>query len=89
MIIPIKMSMERPNLFFIVDVMLESTRSGTEYCLVQKALEILEKAKEFLGHDIQNNLKIPKGNQRVVVQFSIVFPSEDMLNSFVEFYNKK
>ena len=89
MIIPIKMSMERPNLFFIVDVMLESSRSGTEYILVQKALEVLEKAKDFSGHDIQTKLKIPKGNQRVVVQFSIVFPSEDMLNSFVEFYNKK
>ncbi|MBP3597220.1 MAG: hypothetical protein J6J60_07495 [Clostridia bacterium] len=86
MLIPVDLIFNRVSCLLIVEVRIETTWRNVEGFLVAKGIGIIEKAGEFKGRALPTEFKIPKGNQRTMVQFAIVFPSEESLREFLEFF---
>lgn len=84
MIVPISWSFQRKSMLPIIEAKAESTVEKSETILVQNALKMIKKADEFKGRPYPNMPSFPT-TTNFSVSFSLIFPTETDINSFMEF----
>ena len=86
MLIPVMWSFRRKNIMPIVEVKGESQVEIGEFFMIHQAVEIIEKARVFKGIPCQDPPSQPN-EVKLTVYFSLIFPSEKELASFMEDIN--
>lgn len=87
MIIPISWTFQRKSAFPIIEVQGMSTVDKSENIMIGRAIEILEMAKRFKGCAYSNAPDFTPTNN-FTVSFSIIFPDETEITSFLEYLQK-
>lgn len=88
--IPINMLFSRSSMIPIIDVKYQSTSEQLKPQLIACSLDTLDEAKKFKGVPIDHNNKkdeMEKGFN-ISVQFSIMFPSDEDLDNFMQHIKK-
>lgn len=83
MMIPISWSFQRKSIMPVIEAKGESPAKESEFIMIQNAVEMIEKASEFKGIPYQNPPS-PSNNFSLTVSFSLIFPSDKELTSFME-----
>ncbi len=83
MMIPVSWSFQRKSVIPIIEVKGESPAKESEFIMIQNAVEMIQKANEFKGIPYQNPPS-PSNNFLLTVSFSLIFPSDKDLTSFME-----
>ena len=88
MMIPISWSFRRKDFLPIIEAKGESPAKESEFFMIQKAVEIIEKASEFKGVPYQGTPGT-SNNFYLTVSFSLIFPSDQELSNFMEAIRKR
>ena len=67
----------------IIEISCESQGEENESEMVEVAIELIEIAKEFGGRPIQKG-KEPVSTQKIMVSFSLIFPSQKEITRFFD-----
>lgn len=86
--IPVRWTFQRKGILPIVEAKGESAILGSEPFIVQDAILRINKAFEFKGKVFPHMPSFPS-TSNVSVSFSLIFPSESDVTSFLEFLQKK
>ena len=83
LIVPTSWSFKRATLLPLLVVMGECAIPKTEMILLDKAIDLIEKAEKFKGIPYPTD-SIKFESQFVSVNFSVLFPSDKELEAFME-----
>ncbi|HJA42062.1 MAG TPA: hypothetical protein H9667_11235 [Firmicutes bacterium] len=72
----------------IIEAKGESAAKESEPFIIQNAIEMIEKASEYKGRPYPDMPSFPS-TSNFSVSFSLIFPSEADINSFMEFLKSK
>ncbi len=81
-IVPFYWNIRRKGILPIIEATGTTPAKDREFVLLQNAVEIIEKASEFRGIPIQDTYH-PANSSLVTVSFSLIFPSDKELDSFI------
>lgn len=83
MIFPVRWSWKRKSLMPIIEAKAESPLKEAVLIMVHEAVEMIDMASEYKGVPC-SVYSLPVNDISVTVSFSLIFPSEKELTSFME-----
>ena len=86
--VPFTWSFRQENALPIINIVGNSPIKGSEPVLLRGAVEIIEKAGEFKGIPYPNS-SCNENNLSLAVYFSLIFPSNNEISSFMEYIQKR